>query len=140
MGEVVMEGHISTIEELNEIIRRGDFPQQVSTDELRHVERIVRMAERIAGRLERDDGISAATTPITYSSSGISFIPLSVFILKKWELSEKSVSFSFVDTLVLTAFGVSFSVSFLMLKSGIISIKKHKKATVIMIFFIPVPL
>ena len=51
MGEVVMEGHISTIEELNEIIRRGDFPQQVSTDELRHVERIVRMAERIAGRV-----------------------------------------------------------------------------------------
>ncbi len=43
-----MEGHLDTIEDLNEIIRRGDFPQQVNTDELRHVERIVRIAERIA--------------------------------------------------------------------------------------------
>ena len=27
-----MEGHLDTIADLNEIIRRGDFPQQVYTD------------------------------------------------------------------------------------------------------------
>ena len=45
---VVVEGHLETIAELNEIIRRGDFPRQVMKDECRHVERIVRIAERIA--------------------------------------------------------------------------------------------
>ncbi len=45
------EGHLRTIDELNEIIRRGDFPQQVLADENRHVERIVRIAERIAARV-----------------------------------------------------------------------------------------
>ena len=46
-----MEGHLDTIEELNEIIRRGDFPRQVGTDEIRHAERIVRIAERISARV-----------------------------------------------------------------------------------------
>lgn len=45
------EGHLRTIDELNEVIRRGDFPQQVTIDENRHVERIVRIAERIAARV-----------------------------------------------------------------------------------------
>lgn len=45
------EGHLRTIDELNEIIRRGDFPQQVMVDENRHIERIVRIAERIAARV-----------------------------------------------------------------------------------------
>ena len=48
---VVVEGHLETIAELNEIIRRGDFPRQVMKDECRHVERIVRIAERIAARV-----------------------------------------------------------------------------------------
>ena len=46
-----MEGHLDTIEQLNEIIRRGDFPEQVLLDEARHSERIVRIAERISTRV-----------------------------------------------------------------------------------------
>ena len=46
-----MEGHLDTIEQLNEIIRRGDFPHQVGVDEIRHAGRIVRIAERVAGRV-----------------------------------------------------------------------------------------
>ena len=46
-----MEGHLDTIEQLNEIIRRGDFPHQVGEDEIRHAGRIMRIAERIAGRV-----------------------------------------------------------------------------------------
>lgn len=46
-----MEGHLDTIEELNEIIRRGDFPHQVGVDEVRHAGRIVRIAERVATRV-----------------------------------------------------------------------------------------
>ena len=45
-----MEGHIESIAELNEIVRSGRFPQLVLRDEARHVERIVRMAERIRPR------------------------------------------------------------------------------------------
>ena len=65
-----MEGHLDTIADLNEIIRRGDFPQQVNTDELRHVERIVRIAERIAAmvpivRLVLVAGPSSAGTTTT---------------------------------------------------------------------------
>ena len=46
-----MEGHLDTIEQLNEIIRRGDFPHQVGVDEVRHAARIVRIAERVATRV-----------------------------------------------------------------------------------------
>ncbi len=46
-----MEGHISSIAELNDIIRRGGFSRQVLTDETRHAERIVRIAERIAAKV-----------------------------------------------------------------------------------------
>ena len=46
-----MEGHISDIAELNDIIRRGGFSRQVLTDETRHSERIVRIAERIAAKV-----------------------------------------------------------------------------------------
>jgi len=46
-----VEGHLDTIEQLNEIIRKGDFPHQVGEDEIRHAGRIVRIAERIAGRV-----------------------------------------------------------------------------------------
>lgn len=45
-----MEGHISGIAELNEIIRRGDFARLVLADETRHAERILRIAERIAAQ------------------------------------------------------------------------------------------
>lgn len=46
-----MEGHIETIEELNEIVRRGDLPQLVDREESRHAMRIVRIAERIAAHV-----------------------------------------------------------------------------------------
>ena len=46
-----MEGHISGIAELNDIIRRGGFSRQVLTDETRHSERSVRIAERIAAKV-----------------------------------------------------------------------------------------
>ncbi len=46
-----MEGHIETIGELNEIVRRGDFPLLVDREESRHVKRIIRMAERIAAHV-----------------------------------------------------------------------------------------
>ena len=46
-----MEGHLTTIEELNEIIRRGDFPLLVGEDEMRHRGRIVRIAERISAQV-----------------------------------------------------------------------------------------
>ena len=46
-----MEGHIESIAELNEIVRSGRFPQLVLRDEARHVERIVRMAERISAHI-----------------------------------------------------------------------------------------
>ena len=46
-----MEGHIRGIAELNDIIRRGGFSRQVLTDETRHAERIVRIAERIAAKV-----------------------------------------------------------------------------------------
>ena len=46
-----MEGHIRGIAELNDIIRRGGFARQVLTDETRHAERIVRIAERVAAKV-----------------------------------------------------------------------------------------
>ena len=46
-----MEGHLETIAELNEIVRMGRFPQLVVREEARHVERIVRMAERISAHV-----------------------------------------------------------------------------------------
>jgi len=46
-----MEGHISGLAELNDIIRRGGFARLVLTDETRHSERIVRIAERIAAKV-----------------------------------------------------------------------------------------
>lgn len=46
-----MEGHVGTIAELNEIIRKGDFPLLVNQEESRHVARIVRIAERIAAQM-----------------------------------------------------------------------------------------
>ncbi|MGN0848032.1 MAG: uridine kinase [Kiritimatiellia bacterium] len=46
-----MEGHVETIGELNEIVRRGDFPLLVDREESRHVRRIVRIAERIAAHV-----------------------------------------------------------------------------------------
>ena len=48
---MTMEGHVSDISELNDIIRRGGFSRQVLTDETRHSERIVRIAERIAAKV-----------------------------------------------------------------------------------------
>ena len=45
------EGHVETIAELNEIVRRGDFPLLVNREESRHVARIVRIAERIAAHV-----------------------------------------------------------------------------------------
>ncbi len=46
-----MDNHVSTIEELNEIVRRGDFPLLVDREESRHVRCIIRMAERIAAHV-----------------------------------------------------------------------------------------
>lgn len=46
-----MEGHIETIAELNDIVRKGDFPLLVAREETRHVERVVRIAERIAAQV-----------------------------------------------------------------------------------------
>lgn len=46
-----MEGHVETIDELNEIVRRGDFPLLVDREESRHVRRIVRIAERVAAHV-----------------------------------------------------------------------------------------
>ena len=46
-----MEGHLETIDDLNEVIRRGDFPQLVVQDEMRHVARIVRIAELVAAHV-----------------------------------------------------------------------------------------
>lgn len=46
-----MEGHVETVKELNEIVRRGDFPLLVVREEARHVERIVRIAELISARV-----------------------------------------------------------------------------------------
>ncbi len=43
-----MEGHLERIGELNEIVRRGDLPFQITRDEALHSERIIRIAERIA--------------------------------------------------------------------------------------------
>jgi uridine kinase len=50
-GGEKMEGHVTSIEALNEIVRRGDFSHLVLKDETRHAERIVRVAERIAARV-----------------------------------------------------------------------------------------
>jgi uridine kinase len=46
-----MDGRIETIAELNEIVRAGRFPQLVLRDEMRHTERIVRIAERISAHI-----------------------------------------------------------------------------------------
>jgi len=46
-----MEGHVESIDELNEIVRKGDFPLLVNREESRHVERIVRIAERISAQV-----------------------------------------------------------------------------------------
>ena len=46
-----MEGHVETISELNEIVRKGDFPLLVNREESRHVATIVRIAERISAQL-----------------------------------------------------------------------------------------
>lgn len=46
-----MEGHIETVAELNEIIRKGDFPLLVNQEESRHVATIVRIAERISAQM-----------------------------------------------------------------------------------------
>ena len=51
MKQQAYDGHISGIAELNDIIRRGGFSRLVLTDETRHAERIVRMAERIAAHV-----------------------------------------------------------------------------------------
>ena len=51
MKQETYDGHISGIGELNDIIRRGGFSRQVLTDETRHSERIVRIAERIAAHV-----------------------------------------------------------------------------------------
>ncbi len=46
-----MEGHIETIDELNDVVRKGDFPLLVNQEESRHVARIVRIAERVAAHV-----------------------------------------------------------------------------------------
>ena len=51
MATQTFEGHISGIDELNDIVRRGGFSRLVLTDETRHAERIVRIAERIAAHV-----------------------------------------------------------------------------------------
>jgi uridine kinase len=51
MKQETFDGHLSGIGELNDIIRRGGFSRQVLTDETRHSERIVRIAERIAAHV-----------------------------------------------------------------------------------------
>jgi len=46
-----MEGHLTHVHELNEIIRRGDLVELMCREEMRHIERISRIAERVAAQV-----------------------------------------------------------------------------------------